>query len=47
MQKQNKEILSEFQEDELKESLDRFDKVLDRLENCLDELEKEMIHKKQ
>jgi hypothetical protein len=44
---QKKENLDDFLDQDLLDSLHRFDKTLDRLEECLDKLEKEIIHNKQ
>jgi hypothetical protein len=44
---QKKENLDDFLDQDLLDSLQRFDKTLDRLEECLDKLEKEIVHNKQ
>lgn len=44
---QKKDNLDDFLDQELLDSLQRFDQTLDRLEECLDKLEKEIVHNKQ
>lgn len=44
---QKKDNLDDFLDQDLLDSLQRFDKTLDRLEECLDVLEKEIVHNKQ